>query len=138
RDVVRNLGEVTLHGRMDRIDRSGEGMLVLDYKTESQQTTSERVRDPLEDVQLAFYAALMMKNEGGLRAAYVNVGERGETRLYELPDIEQARDALIAGVTHDLRRISGGAALPALGEGRVCETCAARGLCRKDWWVGQA
>lgn len=24
--------------------------------------------------------------------------------------------------------------LPALGEGSVCEWCAARGLCRKDFW----
>ena len=26
------------------------------------------------------------------------------------------------------------APLPALGEGSVCEWCAARGLCRKDFW----
>jgi ATP-dependent helicase/nuclease subunit B len=25
--------------------------------------------------------------------------------------------------------------LPALGEGMACEYCAARGLCRKDFWA---
>ena len=34
----------------------------------------------------------------------------------------------------DLDRIAAGAAMPALGEGAVCDFCAARGLCRKDHW----
>ena len=29
----------------------------------------------------------------------------------------------------------GCAPLPALGEGSVCEFCAVRGLCRKDYWA---
>ena len=45
-----------------------------------------------------------------------------------------ARDALVAGLIDDFTRIGEGAALPALGEGMVCEHCAARGLCRKDFW----
>ena len=45
------------------------------------------------------------------------------------------RDALIEGLLDELGRIAGGAVMPALGEGRVCETCAARGLCRKDFWA---
>jgi len=32
------------------------------------------------------------------------------------------------------QRLQAGAALPALGEGKVCETCEARGLCRRDHW----
>ena len=28
-----------------------------------------------------------------------------------------------------------GEPLPALGEGKACEYCAARGLCRKDFWT---
>jgi ATP-dependent helicase/nuclease subunit B len=30
--------------------------------------------------------------------------------------------------------VAGGAQMPALGEGTACEFCAARGLCRRDWW----
>jgi ATP-dependent helicase/nuclease subunit B len=45
-----------------------------------------------------------------------------------------ARDTLVAGLIDDFARIAGGATLPALGEGAVCEYCAARGLCRKDFW----
>ncbi|HEY1225878.1 MAG TPA: hypothetical protein VGF26_01025, partial [Ramlibacter sp.] len=63
-------------------------------------------------------------------------GERGATKTVEQFDVVGARDALVEGITSDLARIAQGAALPALGEGRACEFCAARGLCRKDSWHG--
>jgi len=90
------------------------------------------VRDPAEDTQLAFYAALMRDDR--VRAAYVNVGERGETRLIEQPDVIAARDGLLRGMADEMARIAAGEAMPALGEGVVCEYCAARGLCRRDFW----
>ena len=40
----------------------------------------------------------------------------------------------IARILSDMARIAEGAPLPALGEGKACEYCAARGLCRKDFW----
>ena len=41
---------------------------------------------------------------------------------------------LLAAVVAEGEPLGVGAAMPALGEGQVCETCAARGLCRKDFW----
>ena len=87
----RPLGGLTLFGRIDRIDRlRGGARIVMDYKTEALPVSQERVKNPGEDTQLAFYAALL--GDPGLRAAYVNVGERGETRMVEQPDVAQARD----------------------------------------------
>ncbi len=127
------LGALTLIGRLDRIDSLAGGMaMVMDYKTESLDVTRKRVKAASEDTQLAFYAALLPDDQ--LRAAYVNVGERGETRTVEQDDVVAARDALIEGIQHDLQAIADGAPLPALGEGTVCDFCAARGLCRKDMW----
>lgn len=126
------LGPLTLIGRLDRIDRAGDMTMVMDYKTESLEVTQKRVKSVSEDTQLAFYAALLPDDE--LRAAYVNVGERGETRLVEQKDVVAARDALLDGIRHDMQAIAAGAPLPALGEGTVCDFCAARGLCRKDFW----
>ena len=128
------LGALRLIGRIDRIDTLPDGRaFVMDYKTESLKTSQDRVKDPTEDTQLAFYAALL--DDDTLRAAYVNVGEKSSgTRTVEQQDVSDARDALIAGVLDDFQRIADGAALPALGEGMVCEHCAARGLCRKDFW----
>jgi ATP-dependent helicase/nuclease subunit B len=127
------LGRVKLVGRIDRIDRLPDGTaMVMDYKTEAGKASGDRVKDPGEDTQLAFYAALLPDDT--LRAAYVNIGERGETRTIEQAAVVQARDMLVEGIQHDVERIEAGDLLPALGEGRVCEFCAARGLCRRDFW----
>ncbi len=138
------LGPVTLIGRLDRIDSTGPAtgatgddladkpVIVLDYKTESPSTSKARVNNPMEDTQLAFYAALLPHDS--LRAAYLNVNERDGTQLFEQHALVDARDALIEGILDDMQRIAGGAVLAALGEGQACEYCAARGLCRKDFW----
>ncbi len=127
------LGALTLIGRIDRIDRDGDGhALVIDYKTESIATTRKNVANPLEDTQLAFYAALLPDDT--LAAAYVSLTEADGTRTYAQNDVVAARDALLEGIQDDMARIAAGAPLPALGEGRVCDFCAARGLCRRDFW----
>ena len=93
---------------------------------------SDRVRDPLEDTQLAFYAALL--GEDDIEAAYVNIAEK-ETQSTPQPELMMARDALLDGIDSDVARIHAGTPMPALGEGKACDFCAARGLCRKDFWT---
>lgn len=129
------LGALELVGTIDRIDRIDAGpgsALVIDYKTESDSVTRQRIKSGAEDTQLAFYAALLSHDT--LRAAYVNVGERGETQMHEQEEVVHLRDLLVEGIQLDFKRIAEGAPLPALGEGAVCDYCAARGLCRKDFW----
>lgn len=127
------LGELTLMGKIDRIDRDADGhTLVIDYKTEPRPVTAERINSAQEDTQLAFYAALV--EDDTLAAAYVNLGEKEPTKTYAQPAIVALRDELIDGILSDMARIGEGAVLPALGEGKACEYCAARGLCRKDFW----
>ena len=130
------LGALQLVGTIDRIDAvstTGEPTaLVIDYKTENDTVTRKRIGAGAEDTQLAFYAALLSHDT--LRAAYVNVGERGETQMHEQDDVVHLRDLLVEGIQHDFDRIAQGAPLPALGEGAVCDYCTARGLCRKDFW----
>jgi ATP-dependent helicase/nuclease subunit B len=127
------LGAIRLVGRIDRIDRlRGGAAMVMDYKTEPRAASRERVTQPGEDTQLAFYAALL--HDDTLRAAYVNVGERGKTETVEQTAVVEARDLLVQGILEDLSRIEGGATLAALGEGKVCDFCSARGLCRRDFW----
>jgi ATP-dependent helicase/nuclease subunit B len=131
-DQVQQLGTLKIRGRIDRIDRLPDGrVMVLDYKTENNAKTKARVKDPLEDTQMAFYAALLPHDT--LRGGYINVAEK-KTECIEQVDIVDARDALIEGMLDDLQRIAEGAALPALGQGSACDFCQARGLCRKDFW----
>ena len=125
-------GELTLVGRIDRLDRLPDGRaLLIDYKTESPDRTRSRIKHADEDTQLAFYGALLADDT--VAALYLNVGEKG-TQPHEQKDVVALRDALIEGLTHDLKRIAAGAALPPLGTGSACDWCAARGLCRKDAW----
>jgi ATP-dependent helicase/nuclease subunit B len=128
---VGNFG-LKLVGQLDRIDKSVDGTaMVLDYKTESDSKTKDRLKNPMEDTQLAFYASLV--GDETLEAAYVNVNEK-ESKTYVQKDIDHSRSALIEGILDDMQGISAGKPLPALGEGSACEYCAARGLCRKDFW----
>jgi ATP-dependent helicase/nuclease subunit B len=146
--LARAHGPWRLVGTLDRIDRvaapDGALTVVLDYKTEPRQRTQERVRDPFEDTQIAFYAALLGDStagvgEGALRAGYLSITDARDaqdgTRFIEQPRIAEARDRLLAGLAHDLARIAAGHPMPALGEARACEYCAARGLCRRDFWA---
>jgi ATP-dependent helicase/nuclease subunit B len=128
---IGNFG-LKLVGQLDRIDKLADGTsMVLDYKTESDSKTAKRLKEPLEDTQLAFYAALV--GDETLEAAYVNVSEK-QSKTYAQPDIDHSRSALIEGILDDMQNISAGKPLPALGEGAACDYCAARGLCRKDFW----
>ena len=127
-------GTLTVVGKIDRIDRLPDGSpQLIDYKTEAIATTKARLNAPQEDTQLAFYAALLADDT--LEAAYVNLGEKEPTKTYSQPDIVQLRDDLIAGMLSDMGRIAQGAPLLALGEGKACEFCNARGLCRKDFFA---
>ncbi len=125
-----------LKGRIDRIDHGPAGASqrqVLDYKTSSSALLKEKVRDPLEDTQLAFYAALLGA-PATLDAAYLALDDAQAPLLIEHPAVHESAAALLDGLTGEWQRLQQGAALPALGVGRVCETCEARGLCRRDHW----
>lgn len=128
------LGDLLLYGRVDRIDIAPDGSrLLLDYKTESIDVSKKRTKEPLEDTQIAFYAALLPDDT--LRGGYLNLSDRDEgTKLVEQTELVSARDALIEGLQHDWARIAQGAPLPALGEAAACTYCDARGMCRKDFW----
>jgi ATP-dependent helicase/nuclease subunit B len=125
----------TLHGRLDRVDvMAGSGAqhyALIDYKTESAATLKARVAEPLEDTQLVFYAALLGREQ--VQAMYVALGE-AQTQSLAQTQVNEALPLLLQGLQHDAQRIRQGHGLPALGEGKACDYCAARGLCRKDFW----
>jgi ATP-dependent helicase/nuclease subunit B len=125
---------IRLHGRIDRMDHvQGPGLELIDYKTGSAAGLKDKLRQPLEDTQLAFYAALVQpESEAPLHASYLALGRKIE----RLPHagVEDSARALVEGVAADLARIRRGAGLPALGELPTCDFCEARGLCRRDHW----
>jgi ATP-dependent helicase/nuclease subunit B len=137
------LGLWQLRGRADRVDRLADGTaLIVDYKTESLQKTKNRVKPEQEDVQLPFYVLLAQAdassaaNTPAPQAAYLNLAGAGSdgVSLHACADLPERASQLRAGIQSDMARIAAGAPMRALGEGPGCDWCAARGLCRKDFW----
>ncbi|HSW07676.1 PD-(D/E)XK nuclease family protein [Aquabacterium sp.] len=134
-DILQGL---QLRGRIDRLDRHDSGELqVIDYKTGSLRSLQAKVKQPLEDTQLAFYAAQMLCDEElppALSAGYVALDEREAITDVPHPDVVSSAQALLAGLADEWARLGQGTPLLALGEGMACEFCEARGLCRRDHW----
>jgi ATP-dependent helicase/nuclease subunit B len=138
---------IAMHGVIDRIDSvrgaadAGPTTQLIDYKTGSTGVLRDKVKQPLEDTQLPFYAALAMEQGrlvgdiGPLDAMYLSLDDAKKIEEVRHPDVQRSATALVAGIGRDLARLRDGAALPALGEGSACGYCAARGLCRRDQWA---
>ncbi len=123
-----------LRGRIDRLDHGPDGrQQLLDYKTGNADAFKRKVNQPLEDTQLAFYAALLGAEET-LGAAYVALDSPGAPLALPHKDVHLSAQTLLDGLGDEWQRLRAGAAMPALGEGTVCDSCEARGLCRRDHW----
>ena len=130
---------LALYGIIDRVDavrsEGGEAMQLIDYKTGHVSGLKARVSEPLEDTQLAFYAALAgAENRLPLKAIYLAVDGTQRIDEGEPKNVATSATALLQGLAFDLSRVRAGAGLQALGEGATCSFCAARGLCRRDHW----
>ena len=127
-----------LRGRIDRIDRGPGGVIeVIDYKTGSTAALKARMVNPLEDTQLPFYAALVMDGEpqtGAVAASYLALDDAASPVEVPHRNVGASAAAMLDGLAVDFEHLRAGAAMPALGEGRVCEFCEMRGLCRRDHW----
>ena len=135
---------IEMYGVIDRVDvvpaEQGPVTQLIDYKTGSAQGLRARVKEPQEDTQLAFYAALMAQQSeaaGDIAAVYLPLDESDAIRPIEHKDVAVSAERLVQGIGRDLARIRAGAPMPALGEGSACEFCEARGLCRRDHWPAE-
>jgi ATP-dependent helicase/nuclease subunit B len=128
-----------LHGVIDRIDsvlaEGAEAQQLIDYKTGHISGLRNKVNEPLEDTQLAFYAALAgTQTTLPMKAIYLAVDGTKDIEEAAHKNVEASAAILLQGLAHDLSRVRAGAGLPALGEGATCDFCAARGVCRRDQW----
>lgn len=123
-------GIVSVRGRLDRVDRCGETLAVLDYKTRHEKSLREQLQDPGEDLQLAAYTWLA--GEAVSEAAYVPLDDEEPTTV-PLPEPQVMarlqRQRLVASLT----RIRAGAPLNPFPDEATCRYCDMSGLCRKDY-----
>jgi ATP-dependent helicase/nuclease subunit B len=136
---------VRLVGRIDRIDRidrraDGAAWQLIDYKTGAVDALKKTVREPLEDTQLAAYAALVASGDdapAALQAMYLALDDREGPVEVVHDDVGATAAAFVDGLAADWRDLRAGLGLAALGEGQVCERCEMRGLCRRDHWTAE-
>ena len=123
---VPSLGKIVLQGRIDRIDRRGEALQVIDYKTTARKKLETQRDTPGENVQLAVYAYLCNAAAGflPLHDTIAPVMLDGET------DVE----AIVMRLPLLLEAIVQQTGLSAHGIDGVCQYCEVRGLCRKGIW----
>lgn len=126
-------GEITLHGRIDRIDENESGeCAVLDYKTTGHAALKKRL-DQHEDHQLAFYGLLAGRP---VSAAHYVALELYKDKVRDVAaiDYDEWQRQLHARIAGSLHAVAEGAPLPASGIEVSCQYCAVRGLCRKGAW----
>jgi ATP-dependent helicase/nuclease subunit B len=117
-----------LEGRADRVDRHGNALALLDYKTQARQTLNKKLDPNAEDVQLTAYAWLAGASEAG----FVTLDEDKIGNLdwkTDLPAAAEAEGERLRGVMAGIAR---GLPLPAQGAEAVCAWCEMRGLCRRE------
>lgn len=136
--MLDNGREITLHGRIDRIDADAAGrQRLIDYKARRADTLAAALKRAGEDIQLPFYGLLL--DDAADSAAYVSFdrARQGDGGVKEIAP-PQPFAALTQDVgerlRRDLQRIAEGTPLPAIGAATVCEYCEMRGLCRRDHW----
>ncbi len=127
----REIGAVTLHGRIDRLEQNEKDRAVIDYKTGA--IASRRAVADGENVQLTTYALAVDDVRElyfvGLDGAATGLpGGRASRPVDELLTLAAARiEALADAMQH-------GAMLPANGDAAACRYCAYDGLCRVGTW----
>ncbi len=126
---------VELHGLIDRIDRlrrrDGPTIELIDYKTGSAEQLRDTVREPLEDTQLAFYAALSRgrRRRAEPRAQLPRARRaRRRSRSSSTPTLPTSARALVDGIGDEMARLRAGAACRRWAKARRATT-ARRAAC---------
>jgi ATP-dependent helicase/nuclease subunit B len=81
--------------------------------------------------------AQQSQSVGDVGAIYLALDDADGIQAIEHKHVELTAQRLVDGIGRDLARLRAGAAMPALGEGRACDFCQARGLCRRDHWADE-
>ncbi|HEX9268549.1 MAG TPA: ATP-dependent DNA helicase [Candidatus Limnocylindria bacterium] len=133
------LGNDRVVGRWDRVDRTADGPLVIDYKSAGGDDDSGAPRaNPHQDLQLQVYA-LAYERMYGTRAAkaalhFLETGQRAE--MTPQPDALAAVAAVVTSTAAKIRARHFPAE-PAKPEYRTCSQCPYVAICPDSWTARQ-
>lgn len=123
--------QITLKGRLDRLDSGPTGLAVLDYKMKSKTALTKQLKQPGEDVQLPAYA--LLASELATEAAYLSFDREQVVLVKPEEDIQDLAQQVAARLQVLFEELHAGAGLPAHGAEAACAVCEMEGLCRRSF-----
>ena len=138
-NAVESTGEHTLHtgfnlkGRLDRIDKSGTRLAVVDYKTGNAPGQEEVEHG--EAVQLAVYAALTDRVPSRIEYLLLDHAPVKSGAMLEGDELVTLYQQNLERLENILNEMDSSAELPAWGDVKTCSYCSMDGICRKQAWL---
>ena len=126
--------QLSLRGRLDRVDRSARGRGIIDYKTGAAPDLDVVQRG--EAVQLPSYALLL---EDVLRVEYLTMDAQRVASIAGLEGevLERLKRDIHQRLVNVWQAAREGSPLPAWGDPATCERCDMDGVCRREAWSRQ-
>jgi len=122
---------LSIHGRLDRIDKQDEHYAIIDYKT-GVSAKQDKVNAG-EDVQLVSYASML---DNVKEVAYFELSKDKARIASHLKDEDLAalKELSKNRLTELVEQLRKGISLNAWGDEKACQYCNMEGLCRKQSW----
>ncbi len=131
-----NAAQITLKGRLDRLDTGPTGQAVLDYKMKSKSALVKQLKQPGEDVQLPVYA--LLAGELATEAAYISFDQDQVETVPGEEDIQTLAQQVATRLHTIFEELYAGAGLPAHGAETTCAVCEMEGLCRRSYLMSRS
>ena len=128
--------QITLKGRLDRLDDCPAGSAVLDYKMKSKNALQKQLKQAGEDVQLPVYA--LLAGAEVMHAAYLSFDRDQVAMVTPEGDIQVHAQQVAARLQTLFEALHAGAGLPAHGAENACAVCEMEGLCRRSYLMSRS
>ena len=123
--------DITLVGRLDRIDKQTDQQSIIDYKTGA--TAKQQDIDLAENIQLTSYA-MLMENIHSTLYLKLDKGEVKQAGIIESEQLEKLKQDSLQRLESSIYEMKAGTPLSSWGDAQSCSYCDMSGLCRKQAW----
>lgn len=125
--------DLSLKGRLDRLDQQDEAISIIDYKTGRSPKKQQILHG--ESVQLPCYALLVNDRVTEVAALEINDAEVVMRAQISETELEKLLPAHRQRLQDLFRQLHNGATVYAWGDEAACQHCPMGGLCRHGAWV---
>ena len=123
--------DITLVGRLDRVDRNANQLSIIDYKTGA--TAKQQDIDLAENIQLTSYATLLDNVQDTIYLK-LDKGEVKQAGQVDAEQLETLKKDTLQRLASSVSDIKSSTVLTAWGDSQACNYCDMGGLCRKQAW----